>query len=379
MAPLKERAFTVSVVDERGAYVDGVQTQIFVNKIPSVQRYYRKGKPFVTHLSEGLQSVDVQVTFGKFRSRETVQTDIGTYTVTIPDEYVSQPANASPEPSVPAREPGTKTWVTVLGIAVPAVVALVVAYWQFVYKPEHQPKDFQIGIFVTDGSTRKPVPTASVTLVRATRKEDKPADSLGTARFQVYPEEAKNLRVEASAEGYAPGSREIDATGADKQFYLALSPLSLPKPKSGAGSNGGAVSPLVALAGTWEVVIESDVNNARLKKGTFDFMPHDIVVGPPPSDGPYSEQKGRRYSVDSQKAVMPPYSSSCFRATEGRPLFALIVVPVCSAEQTCGNWGKNHGRGNAHSQSREVVSDHRWLDSRGGARSLVRSDASERR
>ncbi len=276
MAPLKERAFTVSVVDERGAYVDGVQTQIFVNKIPSVQRYYRKGKPFVTHLSEGLQSVDVQVTFGKFRSRETVQTDIGTYTVTIPDEYVSQPANASPEPSVPAREPGTKTWVTVLGIAVPAVVALVVAYWQFVYKPEHQPKDFQIGIFVTDGSTRKPVPTASVTLVRATRKEDKPADSLGTARFQVYPEEAKNLRVEASAEGYAPGSREIDATGADKQFYLALSPLSLPKPKSGAGSNGGAVSPLVALAGTWEVVIESDVNNARLKKGTFDFMPqHD--------------------------------------------------------------------------------------------------------
>jgi hypothetical protein len=88
MPPLKERAFTVSVVDSRDAYVDGVQTQIFIDKVPKIQRYARRGKPFVTHLSEGIESVEVQVTLGKFRSRETVQTNEGNYKVTIPDEYL---------------------------------------------------------------------------------------------------------------------------------------------------------------------------------------------------------------------------------------------------------------------------------------------------
>ena len=252
-----------------------MQTKIFIDKVPVVERYIKKGKPFLAQLSEGADPVEVEVTFGTFRSRETVDTRLGSHKVTIPDEYLPtpQPAPAAAESAPPAN---SKTWVAVLAILVPAVVAILGAYWQFVYKPDHVPKDFQIGIFVTDAATRKPVPTASVTLVRATRKEDKPADSLGTARFQLSPEEAKNLRVEASADNYATGSREIDATGADKQFYVALSALPPPNPKGGTASKGETGSLQAALGGTWEVVIETDVNNLRLKKGTFDFSPqHD--------------------------------------------------------------------------------------------------------
>jgi hypothetical protein len=281
MAPLKERAFTVSVVDTRGAYVDGVQTQIFINEIPKIQRYHRKGKPFVTQLSEGIESVEVQVTFGRFRSRETVQTNMGNYKVTVPDEYLPSPTSIQPDASVPGPQPGTKTWIAVLTIAVPAVVAIVAAYWQFVYKPNHEPKVLpakivQLGVFVMDKPTNKPVQNAHVTLVRPTRREDRPTDSLGTARFQISADDGKSLRVEVTAAGHADGSREIDAPTSDASYYVFLTPETPPVTRNDNKVPTEQVIQPALLGGTWEVAISGDVTNTRLPKGTFDFVPqHD--------------------------------------------------------------------------------------------------------
>jgi hypothetical protein len=277
MAELKEKAFVVSVVDARGTHVDGAQVQIFIDGIPKVQRHMRKGKPFTVQFSEGVQSVEVRVSLGPFRSRETVSTSIGTYTMTIPDEYLPQPEKPALHDGSAPSDDGTPTWVKVLGIAIPALVALIGGYWQFVYKPSHQQaKVVQLGIFVTDGGTGKAVGNAHVTLVRAARKEDRLADSLGTARFQVSAEEGKSLRVEVEAAGYDPGSREIDAPASDASYYVILTSETSPARK---GDKGASVEPVVTaavLAGTWEVAVSGDITNARLAKGTFDLMPqHD--------------------------------------------------------------------------------------------------------
>jgi hypothetical protein len=286
MPDLKERTLVICIVDARGNYVDGAQAQVFINGVPKAQRHVRKGKPFSLQFSEGVESVEVRVSMGKFRSSEIVSTSIGTYTMTIPDEYLPQAAEPQPGPPGVAPQPGPAdggipAWVKVLGIVVPAIVAIVTAYWQFVYKPNHEPMPLpprvvQLGIFVMDNPTNKPVPNAHVTLVRPTRREDRPTDSLGTARFQISADDGKSLRVEVTAAAYGDGSREIDAPTTDASYYVFLTPETPPAGKNGKRAPTEEVVKPALLAGTWEVAVSGDVTNARLSKGTFDFVPqHD--------------------------------------------------------------------------------------------------------
>lgn len=207
--------------------------------------------------------------------------DTATLALPIPEPASSSrdaaSAKASPPASSPMRfTPSTPVVVAIIG----AISAILVGYWQFVYKPSHEPKPgpkaVQLGIFVMDNPTNRPVANAHVTLVRPTRREDRPTDSLGTARFLISADDGKSLRVEVTAVGYSDGSREIDAPTADASYYVFLAPLTSPEKRGGTGHTVGGVTKPPVLAGTWEVAVTGDVTNARLSKGTFDFVPqHD--------------------------------------------------------------------------------------------------------
>jgi hypothetical protein len=120
----------------------------------------------------------------------------------------------------------TQSWwrsPTVLVALITLIGVLMTGYWQFVYKPAHEPaKTVQLGFFIKQRGTDKPIEHAQVILQRATRQEEQQTDRFGTARFAIDPNKEQALHVTVRAAGYYEGSQEIDALKNDGSYTIYL-------------------------------------------------------------------------------------------------------------------------------------------------------------
>lgn len=60
------------------------------------------------------------------------------------------------------------------------------------------------------GRKDKAAPNATVTSIDGTQQNQKPADTLGRARFMALADEATNLRASVAASGHRQESSEVD-------------------------------------------------------------------------------------------------------------------------------------------------------------------------
>jgi hypothetical protein len=204
--------------------------------------------------------------------------------VTARDE--SPAPEQPPQEGVPGRAVGTKMGATPTPLwkkagfwaaLFPAAPAVLVGYWQFVYKPSH-PDDLphsQLLIYVRNARTQDAVPSAEVSLQTDNGQKDQTTDSLGTALFHITKADGSDWRIYASCSGYEKRNIRVDGSTVGSKVELALAEV------AHSTTTVRPLSGVDAIKGTWEVVAVSDVNNSRIQKGTFDFAPqHDksIVV-----------------------------------------------------------------------------------------------------
>jgi hypothetical protein len=142
------------------------------------------------------------------------------------DEAVSHTADAIVPPKGLTPPNGDASWwrsPTVLVALITLIGVLMTGYWQFVYKPAHEPaKTVQLGFFIKQRGTDKPIEHAQVILQRATRQEEQQTDRFGTARFAIDPNKEQALHVTVRAAGYYEGSQEIDALKNDGSYTIYL-------------------------------------------------------------------------------------------------------------------------------------------------------------
>lgn len=114
--------------------------------------------------------------------------------------------------------------VAIWAIVVPAAVALIVGYWQFVYKPsaaDQANASVNLTVFVKDQQTGAPPGTAAtVSLQLPDRMQSHVADSQGTANFNVPS--GKDVVVSVHAEGYRDSRLNVRGTGKDFSIEMPL-------------------------------------------------------------------------------------------------------------------------------------------------------------
>jgi len=156
-------------------------------------------------------------------------------------------------------------WAAVL----PSLAAVIVGYWQFVYKPAH-PDDSprsQLSVFVRNARTQDPIVNAKVSLQTENNQREQTTDSLGSAMFHITKVDGTDWRIYSSCDGYEKRNIRVDGATVGNKVELALSEVA----RSSTTVKGTAA--LDTIKGTWEVVSTGDAHNLRIQKGTFDFAP----------------------------------------------------------------------------------------------------------
>ena len=129
-----------------------------------------------------------------------------------PDEADQLPARPIQGHNMPLWKK-VKFWAVLL----PALAAIIVGYWQYVYKPSHAGSvHSQLLVFVHNARTQRPV-SAQVVLQTQGGQKDQRTDSLGTAHFDVTEADGNSWRVFVSADGYETRNVQVDALDIEKR------------------------------------------------------------------------------------------------------------------------------------------------------------------
>lgn len=155
----------------------------------------------------------------------------------------------------------------VMAAIVTGIFALLLGYWQFVYKPSQA--DSVLTVFVKD-TAGKPIPHAAVVLQGSIR-ERRIADDQGVVRFKVT-KGSPLLTVTADAAGFALVTLNVGLLEKDNGLDIFLSP-SAGTPSRATAQTPPAVKVAAVPSGTWYVQVKGDLSLQRVRSGTFVFTP----------------------------------------------------------------------------------------------------------
>jgi len=127
-------------------------------------------------------------------------------------------------------------------------------------------------ILVTQKSDKdkKPIAGATVMVKGAAFSGADTTAPDGTVVFSGVPS-SEHLVATVTATGFLDGKIAIDASDGQATHTVALDPKPAAPPPKPVPTRQSSV----ALGGTWQIQIPPDINNARIKEGTFQFSPQD--------------------------------------------------------------------------------------------------------
>jgi hypothetical protein len=262
--PAPTRALLVRVLDGSEQPIEGALVRFYVNNRMRVEGQSQIDRPLKFEISVNVDTIDVEVIFGPFHQWYKVPMDAGTYPIKIGNP-MDQPS--PPQPPDPPSRSGLAPAVLVAIIT--GVVALITAYWQFVYKQSHAGDDgnFAIRVLVEDDSNHSPISHSKVSVLDGSKIIEGQTDETGyTGGLKISKSGSSTLEVRVAANGYKPITRNLDRPTADAPYTIGLVRV----------ANSGVPADQVVhatISGTWQVEAPADPSSARITSGTFTFVP----------------------------------------------------------------------------------------------------------
>jgi hypothetical protein len=247
-----------SVVDQEGRRINGALIRFYVHD-KLVMEGTQRENPLRFATNAPIQNVDVEVFFG--RTHEWVK-------VAMTDHNYELRINTT-QNGQDGKKPG---WIAIVTTLITALSAIIVGYWQFVYKPAHsrdygQAKQVQLRIKVTDAGSAALLPNTHVVIEDGSRQQEDTTDGNGSTRQFSFPQQGPpNLRITVDAGQYESTVRNLDRPTADQTYTIAL------KRRTGT-TTGPRTTGSPQVNGTWTIEAPADPANARISNGTFTFVP----------------------------------------------------------------------------------------------------------
>ena len=128
-----------------------------------------------------------------------------------------------------------------------------------------------------------PVPAASITLEGATYSSEGATDTAGAFAFQSVPA-GEDFALLVSAKGFSQARRNLRFAAGEDAIAVLLDPVAPPPapppavvtpvhPAPGQGGHPPVPLTTADLEGTWQIQVTGDINNVRVRNGTFRFAP----------------------------------------------------------------------------------------------------------
>jgi hypothetical protein len=248
------RTLRFSVDDENAQCIDGVLVRFVVDNKVKAEATTTCEKPLEFSIDTKVDTVDIEMFFGKVHEWVKVPMDSGSYTHTL-----NVRINAMKNP-------------TVIAASITALVALIVGYWQFIYKPHNvppRPQTVQLRIAVNNLSDHHPVAYAQVEIEDGSRNYSQTTDNVGlTGIVSLDKTGPSTVTITVNAPSFEMTTRNLDRPIDNETANVALKGLSEYAQNGHHSSNSN-----FKLAGTWDIEPPSDPNNALIKNGSFSFVP----------------------------------------------------------------------------------------------------------